>query len=136
MAKDPEIPLLTVQLRDIAQETPEHMRVADAKYPRRGHVDRVVAEIGHPQIAEQNAAVGMGIRPHASFALGRKFGQFRFRATLLIEEFLRPVTPQPNFQQLEVFGMSGRVGERHLVRSEGALDLQTIDHLRPRPALG
>ena len=29
-AKDAEIPLLAVQLRHIAQETPEHMRVADA----------------------------------------------------------------------------------------------------------
>ena len=135
-AKDPEIPLLTVQLRHIAQETPEHMRVADAAHPRRGHVDRVVAEIRHPQVAEQHAAVGVGIRAHASFALGRQFGQFRFQAALLIEEFLRPVAPQPVFQQLEVFGMGGRVGERHLVRPEGAFNLQAIDHLRPRPALG
>jgi hypothetical protein len=45
--KDPEITLLNVQLRHIVQETPEHMRVADAAYPRRGNVDRVVAEIRH-----------------------------------------------------------------------------------------
>ena len=128
-AKDAEIPLLAVQLRHIAQETPEHMRVADAGRPRRGHVGRVVAEIRHPQVAQQNAAVGVGIRAHASFALGRKFGQFRFQAALLIEEFLRPVAPQPVFQLLEVFGMGGRVGERHLVRTEGALNLQSIDHL-------
>ena len=135
-AEDPEIPLLAVQLRHIAQETPEHMRVADAAHPRRRHVDRVVAEIRHPQVAEQNAAIGVGIRAHAPFALGRKFGQFRFQAALLIEEFLRPVAPQPVFQQLEVFGMGGRVGERHLVRTEGAFNLQAIDHLRPGPALG
>ena len=35
-AKDPEIPLLAVQLRHIAQETPEHMRVADAAHPGEG----------------------------------------------------------------------------------------------------
>ena len=69
------------------------MRVADAAHSRRGHVDRVVAEIRHPQVAEQHAAVGMRIRTHASFALGRKFGQFRFQAALLVEEFLRPVAP-------------------------------------------
>ncbi len=136
-AKDPEIPLLAVQLRHIAQEAPEHMRVADAAHPRRGHVDRVVAEIRHPQVAQQNAAVGVGIRAHAPFALGRKFGQFRLQAALLVEEFFRPVAPQPVFQQLEVFGMGGRViGERHLVRAEGAFNLQAIDHLRPGPALG
>jgi hypothetical protein len=32
--KDPEIPLLTVQLRHVAQETPEHMRIADAARSR------------------------------------------------------------------------------------------------------
>ena len=134
--KDPEIPLLAVQLRHIAQEPPEHMRVADAADPRRGHVDRVVAEIRHPQVAQQNAAVGVRIRAHAAVALGRKFGQFRFQAALLVEEFLRPIAPQPVFQQLEMFGMGGRIGERHLVRAERAFDLQAIDHLGPGPALG
>ena len=67
--------------------------------------------------------------------LGAKFGQFRFQAALLIEEFLRPVALQPVLQQLEVFGMRPRV-ERHLVRTEGAFDLQPIDDLRPGPALG
>ena len=134
--EDPEIPLLAVQLRHIAQERPEHMRVADAAHPRRGHIHRVVAEIRHPQVAQQHAAVGVGIGAHASFALGRQFGQFRFQTALLIEEFLRPVASQPVFQQLEVFGMGGRIGERHLVRTEGAFNLQAIDDLRPRPALG
>src|SRR5208283_1332881 len=32
--KDPEIALLSVQLRHVAQETPEHMRVANAAHPR------------------------------------------------------------------------------------------------------
>jgi hypothetical protein len=94
---------------------PEHMCVADAAHPGRGRLDRVVAEIRHPQVAEQNPAVGVGIRARASFGVGRKFGQFRFEVALLIEEFLRPVAPQPVFQQLEVFGMRGRVGEQHLM---------------------
>src|ERR1035441_2191758 len=47
----------------------------------------------------------------------------------------RPVAPQPVFQQLEVFGMGSRVGERYLVRAECALDLQPIDHLGSGPAL-
>jgi hypothetical protein len=97
-AKDAEVPLLTVQLLHIAQETPEHMRVADTAHSRRGHIGRVVTEIRHPQVAQQNATVGVGIRAHAPFALGRKFGQFRFQAALLIEEFLWPVALQPVFQ--------------------------------------
>ncbi len=78
----------------------------------------------------------MGIRAHASFTRGREFGQFRFQAALLIEEFLRPVAPQPVLQQREVFGMRGRVGERYLMCAERAFDLAAVDHLRPRPAFG
>ena len=54
-AKDAEIPLLTIQVGDIAQEPSEHLGVANATYAWRRHVDRVVAEIGHPQVAEQDA---------------------------------------------------------------------------------
>jgi hypothetical protein len=71
------------------------MRVADAAHPRRDHVDRVVAEIRYPQVAEQHAAVGAGICAHASFALGLEFGQLRFQGALLVEEILRPIAPQP-----------------------------------------
>jgi len=69
--KDPEIPLLAVQLHRIAQERPEHMHVAYPAPPCREHVLRVVAEIRHPQVPQQHAAVGVGVRAHASFALGR-----------------------------------------------------------------
>ena len=133
--EDAEIPLLAVQLHHIAQERPEHMGVADSRRTRRGYVFRVVAEIRHPQITQQHAAVGMGIGAHASFAPGSQFGQFRFQAALALEEFLRPVAHEPVFQQFEVFGMSPGV-ERHLVRTEGAFDRQAIDRLRPGPALG
>ena len=131
-AKDPKIPLLAVQLRHIAQETPEHVCVADAAHARRWHVDRVVAEIRHPQVAQKNAAVGVGIRAHALFALGRKFGQFRFQAALLIEEFLRPVAFQPVFQQLEVFWMD-RQGRKAAPGANGRC-LQPAGH-RPSSAL-
>ena len=98
-AKDAEIPLVTVQLLHIAQETPEHMCVADAGRARGRHIDGVGTKVRHPQIAEQHAAIGVGIRAHASIASGRQFGQFRFQAALLIEEFLRAIAPQPVFQQ-------------------------------------
>ena len=79
-AEDAEIPLRAVELRHVAQERPQHVRIADAAAPRRGHVDGVVAEIRHPQVAEQHAAVGVGICAHPPVARGRQFGQFRFQA--------------------------------------------------------
>jgi hypothetical protein len=47
------------------------MSVADTRSAGRGHLDGVVAEIRHPQVAKQNAAVGVGIRANAPFVLRR-----------------------------------------------------------------
>ncbi len=134
-AEDPEVSLLLVQLRDVTQERSEHTRIADAARPGRRHGLGVVAEIRHPQVAQQHAAVGVRIGAHASLAPGRKFGQFGLEAALRVEELFRPVAPQPFFQQPEVLGMRGRL-ERHLVRAEGAFHLQAVDDLRAGPALG
>ncbi len=133
--EDPKIPLLNVQFRHISQERPEHMRVTYTPYARRGHVGGIVAEIRQPQVAQQNAAVGVGIRTHAAFAFGCEFGQFRFQTALLVKDLLWPVAPQPVFEHREMFGIGGRVFDRHLVRAEGAFNLQAINHLRSRPAL-
>ena len=94
-----------VELHDIAQETAEHVSVADAGHARRGHIDGVFAKIGHAQIAQQHPAVGVRIGAHAPVALGRKFGQFRFQAALLVEQFLGPVAFQPFFQSLRCSGL-------------------------------
>ena len=91
---------------------------------RRGHVDRVVAEIRHPQVAQQNAAVGVRIRAHAPLARGRQLRQFRLQAAPLIEELLRPIALHPGFELLEMVRMRGIHRKRHLVRTEGAFDLQ------------
>jgi hypothetical protein len=80
------------------------LRIADAAHPRREHVDRVVAKIRHSQVAKQNAAIGVRIGAHASFALWCKLGQFGLKAAVFIEQLLRPAALQPVFQQLEVFG--------------------------------
>ena len=48
--KETEIPLLAVELHHIAQETSEHVRVADAGNARCRHFNGIVAEIRHAQI--------------------------------------------------------------------------------------
>jgi hypothetical protein len=44
-----------------------------------------VAEIRHAQIAQQAAAVGMGIGPHAPLSLGGKICEFLLQSALVIE---------------------------------------------------
>ena len=100
------------------------MGVAEAGRAGGGHVHGVVAEIGQAQIAQQDAAVGVGIGAHAARAGGGQFGQFRFEAALVVEEFFGPVAFQPVLKLLQMFGrVRGGVGERHLVGAEGAFDL-------------
>src|ERR1700733_12149348 len=78
----------------------------------------------------------MRIGAHPSVALGRKFGQFRFKAAILIEKFLGLVAFHPTLKLLDVTWMLGIHQNRHLVRPEGALYLQAIHFLRPSPTLG
>jgi len=111
------------------------MGVADAGRARLGHVSRVDTKIRHAQVAEQQAAVGVGIGAHAASALGRQLGQFGFQAPLRIEQFFWPIALEPVFQQPEVLGMGVRM-ERYLVRAEGAFDRHAVDVFRPGPTLG
>ena len=113
--EDAEVALRLVELGHVTQEGCEHPGVADAAHPARPKIDPVVAKVRHVQVTQQDAAVGMRIRAHAALALGCELGQLRSQATVLIEEFLRPVALQPLLQQREVLGMRGRIGERHLV---------------------
>ena len=133
--KDTKVALLAVKSDHIAQERPQHARVADTVLPGRGYSGCVLAEIRHLQIAEQYAAVGVRIGAHASFALGRKLGQLWLQAATLIEKFVWPIAPEPGIKQLEVSRTGARM-QRHLVRPERVFDLHTINDPGPRPALG
>ncbi len=86
-------------------------------------------EVRHAQVAQQNAAVGVGIGAHPAVALRRQFGQFRHEPPIFIEQFLGLVAFHPAFKLLDMIGMLGIHQERHLVRSESALDLQAVDEL-------
>ena len=78
----------------------------------------------------------MRIRPHAPISFRCQFGQFRFQATLFVEELIGSIAIQPILDQRKMPGMSTRVGDGHLMRAESALNLLAIDHFWPCPALG
>ena len=69
-------------------------------------------------------------------ALRRQLGQFRHEPAIFIEQLLGLVTFHPAFELLDMIGMRGVHQERHLMRSEGALDFQAIHFFRSRPTLG
>ena len=96
----------------------------------------MAVEIRHAQVAQQNAAVGVRIGAHPPVALRCQLGQFRYKTAIFIEQFLGLVALHPAFKLLDVLGMLGIHQQRHLVRSERALDLQAINDFRSRPTLG
>ena len=93
-------------------------------------------EVRHNEVAQQTAAVGVGIGAHAPHALRGELGQLWHQPALLIKKLFCLVTLHPTFQQCHMIGMLGIHQQRHLVRSERALHLQTVHDFRSRPALG
>ena len=86
--EDAEIALVLVQLGHVTQELAQHERVLAVDGAGRRHVHRVVVEVGHAQVAQQHAAVGVRIGAHPSVALRCQFGQFRHESAILIEQLV------------------------------------------------
>ena len=134
--EDPEVSLFRVKLNHVTKEDAELVRVGRRHRTRRRYAHRIIPKVRHIQVAQQGAAVGVGIGAHAPLSPRSEFGQLRLQATAFLEKLLRPIALHPAFQHLEVLGMRGVNGERDLVRTEGAFDLYAVDHLRPGPAFG
>jgi hypothetical protein len=57
----------------------------------------------------------MRVGAHAPNAFGCKFLKFRNECAAGIEQFLRPVTLHPVFEQLDVFRLGRHLGQRDLM---------------------
>ena len=133
--EDTEITLILVQFGNVAQEATQHQCILSVNLAGRRNVHGVKMKIRHAQVAQQNAAVGVRIGAHPAVALRCQFSQFRHEPPILIEQLLGFIALHPTFKLLDMIGMLRIYEKRHLVRTESALDLQTIDEFGPRPAL-
>src|ERR1022692_3793592 len=127
---------IRVELHHVAQHPAHYARGFRHDGAGLGHVHGIVAEIGHLEIAKEQAAVGVRVVAHAPLAFGRQFPEFRNERAASVEQLLGPVALHPVFQHLQVGGLGGQLGERHLVRAEGPFDLDAIHHLWSGPAFG
>ena len=84
-AEDPEVTLVLVQPGHVAQELAQDEGVLGVYRARRRHVHRVAAEVGHPQVPQQQAAVGVRVGAHPPVALGRELSQVRDERASLAE---------------------------------------------------
>ena len=69
----------------------------------------------HLQVFEEDAAVGMGVIPHAPMSLGRKLGNGRIQSSVFVKKFLGLVALHPLFKQLDMILLLCHLGQGHLV---------------------
>ena len=135
-AEQAEVARFHVQLHHVAQEAAHHPGRLGGRRAGRRHLDRVVAEIRQPQIAQQQAAIGMRVGAHAPLAARRQLGQLRPQPAVVVEQFLRPVALHPVFEDAHVLGVVVHLAHRHLVRAPVTLGAPAVDFLRAGPPLG
>ena len=131
-----EVSALEVAPHDVPQEPP-HDAGALAHGPAGPrHIQGIVAEVRHPEVLEQESAVGMGVGPHAPRPVGGQRRQLRHEPSGLVEELLRVVALHPFLQQPQVIRLGRQLRQGHLVGAPGALGLEPVHFLGTGPALG
>ena len=96
--EDPEIALILIELDHVTQKLTQHERILGVDGAGRRHFYRVDAEVRHSQVAQQNAAVRVGIGAHPPVALRGQLGQFRHEPAILYRTALPPCSSSSSFQ--------------------------------------
>src|ERR1044071_4949288 len=78
----------------------------------------------------------MGIHPHPPASLRSEFRKFRKEFALLVKELLSSITLHPLFENFEMLGLRGQIGNRDLMRAECSFDGHAINGFRSCPSLG
>jgi hypothetical protein len=120
----------------VAEERAEHAGGLTERRRRLRDVDRVGAELGHVELLEQQAAVGVRVRAHAPVGARRQGGQLGHERAVAVEEVVRPVASQPLLECDEVARVRAHFRERHLVGAPRSFGRESVDDLRAGPALG
>ena len=84
--EDAEVARLHVELHHIADIGAKDVHVLRLDLAGGGDIDRVVAEVGRAQVAQEKTAVGVRVCAHAVLALGREGRDQLDRRTVLVEE--------------------------------------------------
>ena len=131
-SEDTEILVLFIQLEDIADISAQFDHILCLCLAGL-YFNAIITEIRETQILHKKAAVGMGIGSHTGISFRCQLCDLGNKTAGLIEEFFRLVALQPFSQQVKMLRLLH--GHRHLMGTEGSLDLVSIHYLRPCPSL-
>jgi hypothetical protein len=96
---------LGVARDDVAQEASEHACGLARARARPRDIDRVIAKVGHLQIAQQEASVGVRVGAHAPLPLGCQRRQLGTEGPALVEQLLGLIGAHPLLELREVLGL-------------------------------
>ncbi len=132
------LPASALRREDVAQHLAELPRDSSQVCPMAARpAARSRGKSGMSSVDQQLAAVGVRIGAHAARRpLGASAASSGTSVPLRVEQLLRLVAAHPALELAQVLGIGLHLGQRHLMRAEGPLDRQAVDHLRARPALG
>jgi len=95
--EDAEIPVVLIEADDVAQEAAEDQGILGVDAPRRADIYGVFAEVGHAEVAEKRAAIGMRVGAHSPVARWGQVGEFGQQSALLVEQFFGFIAFHPAF---------------------------------------
>ncbi len=134
-AHEAEAGALPVAREHVAQELAEAAGRLVELGTRLRDGNRVPGEVGQVERLEHAPTVGVRVRAHAALAAGRELRERRHQPALIVEQLFGPVAAHPLLELVQVVGVVAHVRERHLVRTERALDRLAVDDLRAGPTL-
>ena len=77
----------------------------------------VVAEVRHPEIAQEHAAVRVRVCPHPPRARRRERPQLGAQAAVVVEQLVGAVAAHPGLELAHVIRAVRQIGERDLMRA-------------------
>ncbi len=132
-ANDAEVARAGIQSHHVAQVFAKLFNAADMIFAARLQVDSIILHGRQFERTANLAAECVRVQRHAALALGTKREKVFAGLTVRLEKFLRPVRPQPGFDDLQMVGIALGILGRHLMGAERSLHRVTVDCLRSAP---
>src|SRR5215470_2247138 len=129
-----KISISCIELHDVAQERSNNTRRLCLRRTRRRDRHGVCVKIRQPNLAPEQAAIGVRVKPHASISVGSEFSNVLQESTGLIEQFFGAITAHPFFKLPQVCGIFADRWDRDLMRAPKSLNFLSIYLLRPSPS--
>ena len=93
-----KISISCIELHDVAQERSNNAHRLRLGRTRRRDCHGIGVKVRQPNLAPEQAAIGVRVETHTSISVGSKVGNVWHESTGLIEQFFGAITAHPFFK--------------------------------------